>query len=461
MEFNETTDKIKKAVNTFSMLNDGDSVLIGFSGGKDSVVLLHSLFSLSKEYNINLTVLHVNHNIRGDESDNDEFFCRNFCKKYGIDFVCVSVDAIGYANTHKLGLEESARILRYNAFTEVAKQKGIKKIATAHTASDNLETVLFNLARGCAAEGLKGIPPVRDNIIRPLIYCTTDDILKYASEFSLNFVTDSTNTNTDYARNHIRHNIIPQIKKLNPSAENSVSNMCDILRTDLSFISECANNIYTDNTATLAHTHLALLSRILLDMYKKNSNGSQLSHIHISEMTSLIQQYVKNNCCDIKKLSLPEKIDFVVTPERVYFKKSCPKTTLKKHKLHMGLNEFEETGEALLITHDINDVFNVISKNIYKISIHTIVKKSILTDTIVRGRQHGDVFVFSNMTKKVKKMLNEAKIPIAQRDTLPFICDNSGIIWIAGFSPRDDALPTLDEESVHIFYLTQEKHYDK
>ena len=455
MSFETTSGKIKKAINDFSLLAYGDSVLVGFSGGKDSVVLLHALHSMSKEYGIQVYALHVNHNIRGDEALRDESFCKKFCEERNIPFTCTSVDAVSFSKENGLGLEEGARKLRYGAFYDFCCQNNITKIATAHTASDNLETVLFNLTRGCASTGLRGIPPVRDRVIRPLIYCTTDEILEYARVHSLDFVTDSTNNDTDYSRNRIRHNVIPQLKELNPSVENAVSNMCDSLRLDVDYIKNQTDREDTDVPSELSKLHPTVLNRLIIKKYDGTSPDTQLESTHVREIAELIRRYTKEDCRETKSLSLPGKINFVITKHRCFFEKDVPSVELKERKLVFGLNEFEETGEALLVTQDKDELEKILCKNIYKISIHTIVKKSILADTIIRKRIDGDVFTFSNMTKKVKKMLNEAKIPLNKRDRLPIICDKKGIIWIAGFPVRDDARPASNSETVQIYYLTK------
>lgn len=457
MEQNSTEKKIKKAIDDFCDFKENQSVLVGFSGGKDSVVLLHALNQLSKNYGIKVTALHINHNIRGKEAKQDEEFCREFCTSHNIDFLCKNVYAIDYAEKNKIGLEEAARILRYNAFSEVLKEKNITKIATAHTASDNLETVIFNLTRGSGAEGLKGIPPARDNIVRPLIYCSTDDVLAYAKEKKLKYVTDSTNSDTDYTRNHIRHNIIPLLKQINPSVENAVSSLCDSIRCDLDYINRRADEYICNTPKDLAKLPSAILSRKLFEMYKKCSSGKQLEKVHIREMTELLYTYAMTDCKETKKLCLPGKISFVITPEGVECRKQSLPPPSFSFSPKKGLNRLGDGEDILFICTDEKDGNLSSFKNIYKNSIHTIVKKSVLADTIIRNRRDGDVFCFSNITKKVKKMLNEAKIPLSQRDALPFLCDNSGIIWIPGFPVRDDMIPSKEDDRLHIYYFTNRR----
>ncbi len=450
--------KIEYAIQSFSMLDFGDKILVGFSGGKDSVVLLHALNIISKEYNATVQAFHVNHNIRGQEALHDRNFCESFCQKNGIAFAEASVDAIGFSKEKSIGLEEGARILRYNAFEKYAKENGITKIATAHTSSDNLETVIFNLIKGSGTEGLKGIPPVRDNIIRPLIYCSTEDILEYAEINSLEYVTDSTNSDTEYTRNNIRHNVIPLLKGINPKAEEAVSRMCDSVRTDNEFISSFVGNSDYIFTAETQKMPLPVLTRTLISMYKKVSQNGRLSKVNIDDIVNILSEYSKTNCRDVKKICLPDKIYFIITPEKSYFEYHTEKTAkLETRQISLGINNLGENHGVIAVFRSENEVEKHFPKNIYKKAIHTEVNERLFDGTIeVRAKQDGDTFCFSNMTKKVKKMFNEAKLPLEKRDILPLLCDKKGVFWIPGFPLRDDAKPNNCENTLHIYYFPKE-----
>ena len=226
-------------------------VTVALSGGADSVALLHSLYSLRDELGITVKAAHLNHLIRGEEAFRDEAFVRDLCENLGIQLVCEQIDVPRYAKENSLSLELAARQLRYDFLNRVCEGK----IATAHTASDNLETVLFNLTRGTALKGLCGIPAMRGNIIRPLIFATRQDIEDYCKDFSLQYVTDSTNLSDDYTRNKIRHNVIPVLKELNSSVEQTVIRTCLSLNETNTFLEKTANEILfrfiNDNSLSL------------------------------------------------------------------------------------------------------------------------------------------------------------------------------------------------------------------
>ena len=190
-------EKAKKAINEYRMLENVSTVVVGLSGGADSVCLLHVLYTLKDEYKLNLIASHVNHGIRGEEAENDALFSKNFAETLGADFKLLQVDCVKEAQENGETTEEAGRRLRYEFFNSLCEDENTV-IATAHNSNDNLETVVFNITRGSALSGAKGIPPKRDNIIRPLIFCSRAEIEGYCKENNLSFVTDSTNLSDDY-----------------------------------------------------------------------------------------------------------------------------------------------------------------------------------------------------------------------------------------------------------------------
>ena len=225
---------VLQAINEYRMLKSGDRVIVGLSGGADSVTLLHCLNSLKEKLGIELFACHINHNLRGEDSDNDRKFAETLCQSLNIPIRVFSVDVKGELRKHQ-STEEAARKLRYESFSEFAEELGAK-VATAHNACDNSETVLLNLIRGTGLKGLCGIPPVRGRFIRPLIYCAREEIEAYAGENSLKYVTDKTNFSSDYTRNKVRLQLMPLFLEMNPSFHKGVSRAVSALRKDSDFL---------------------------------------------------------------------------------------------------------------------------------------------------------------------------------------------------------------------------------
>lgn len=202
-----------KTVDKYNMLEKNDTVVVGVSGGADSVGLL--LFLLECNLSLDIHVCHINHCLRGEESDGDQEFTRQLAQRYNLPFHIAKIDVLAKSKEAAQGVEEYSRDFRYNFFAQIAGGKG--KIATAHTLSDATETTLFHLIRGTGIKGLCGIPYCRGNIIRPLRDCTRDMVEAFLEEKSQNFRIDSSNLTDDYSRNFIRHQIVPNMVQMNPS----------------------------------------------------------------------------------------------------------------------------------------------------------------------------------------------------------------------------------------------------
>jgi len=223
---------------TLSGSEAGQLVVAGFSGGADSTAVLDILVKSG----IPVIAVHINHMIRGDEAVRDAEFCKARAEAYGIGFRLFEIDIPALAKAGRRGLEETARDARYSAFASVMKETGARLLVTAHNADDNAETVLFNISRGCSAKGGCGIPPVRDFpegnglVVRPALKISKAELLAHCKENGLEYMTDSSNSDTAYSRNRIRKNVIPELTSLNPGFLRAVSSFSEQLRADCEYL---------------------------------------------------------------------------------------------------------------------------------------------------------------------------------------------------------------------------------
>lgn len=421
--------KINKVVSTiekYQMFEEGDRVAVGFSGGADSVCLLHILYTLKDRYNLKLVACHVNHMLRGEEADRDESFCRDFCNKYGIELVVVRIDVAKIAEETKESVELCARKIRYDFFNKSAGDSG--KIATAHTLSDSLETTLFNMMRGTALKGLCGIPEKRENIVRPLIELTRQEIEEYCKDNELYFVTDSTNNTDEYTRNRIRHNIIPQMQVESNSLYSSYLSMHNALSRDEDFLSGFADEILKKtrknggyDAKELALCHDSVLVRCIAKLF---------SEFEVSIDTAKLELV-----CDIVKKGRGK----VTLAPNVYA--SVSKSTLAVEKetkqdffeISLGEETIEVfEGKYISLKRGQSICSKKVNQNLLKKYIDC---DKIGRNVVVRQKKDGDkIRLASNkMTKTLKKLFNERGISVSQRDKILVICDEEGLIWVEGF----------------------------
>lgn len=415
-------EKLRKFAEKYDMLRRGDIVVCGLSGGADSVCLLLSLREISREIGFSVEALHVNHCLRGDESNRDEEFCRDLCGRLNIPFKAVSCDVRGYAERFSLSTEEAARELRYAIFRENSHGR---KIATAHNADDNLETVIFNLIRGTAVKGLCGIPPVRDNIIRPLLAVSRREIEEFLRSKGQNYVTDSTNLTEDYTRNKIRRRIIPVMRELNVSLTETSVNTIDGIRSENDFIeSETAaalekclkNGVLSDMSGYDEVIRRRCAAKLLRD------KGLPVSHKRLEECGRIMQ-------CG-GKLNISGNIYFVSDRKTSRLETIIPRTD--EHialPLKIGENSlFPDTVMMCEIVECENLAkIDFVNKNL---TFYLLDYDKIIGKAVVRNRKYGDRIRLSgrDFTSSVKKIINE-KIPKNIRPTLYFIEDGEGLVF--------------------------------
>ncbi len=454
-------EKFSDAVRQYGMLSCR-SLLVGLSGGADSVALLYLLKKEAVKRGFSLFALHVNHKIRGSEADRDEAFCRDLCKSWDIPLEIIRVDVPKIAKESKIGLEEAARNCRYEAFDKFCRENDVERVATAHNASDNLETVLFNMARGSALKGLTGIPAARGNIVRPLIYCTKREILEFLGENEISFVYDSTNSDVDYSRNLIRHKIVPELLLINPSLEDTLSRSVSLLQADSEYLEKVASEFTDDKIDALVSLDKSILGRVIRERYREASGGEELSFVHVSSVISLIENGEAHS-----RICLPKGICAALEYGRLVFvKETKSRETLPyRIKLSLGENVIDEDGSIIFICKENEEntdkneetrKYLINKQNIYKISIKASVSFDIINDSLyARNRKEGDRYLYGGMSRKLKKLLSEKKIPLEYRDTLPIIESDSGAVWIPGFPVSDPFSLKNNENSqqIAIYYM--------
>ncbi len=438
-------EKIEKANKDFSLFDGADKILVGLSGGADSTSLVLVLKKLSQKYGFSLFALHVNHMIRGEEADRDEDFARNLCEKYGIEFFCERVDVPALSKERSQSLELCARNERYKAFERVCKKHAITHVATAHNACDNAETVVFNLVRGTGTRGLCGIPPKRRlcegvTVIRPLIYAERCEIEEYLSYIGQTFVVDSTNDSTDYTRNYIRSEIMPRLKKINPSAEESLLRTARLHTRDEDYLSKIADENLSDSISELKVLHESILSRVVIKLFSRYSEET-LPEMHVKELCDKIYSY------DGKKmsLSLPGQLCAKLFRGRLSFEKDERGGHPQKDfevTAGGGCIFFEENPYALYISFDQNEDIPQILVN------GEIVYKKYNTDYLyfdtiprvfcIRNRRDGDKIKSCNMNKSIKRLMVSSDYNEGERYLVPFVCMDEEILLVPKLSVSDN-----------------------
>lgn len=455
MNYTELVEsKFAAIVSKYGMLDTTASVLAAFSGGADSSVMLFVLDKECRKRNIRLLALHVNHMIRGKEAERDEEFCKNFAKSRKIEFECVKIDVTAIRAALGIGLEECARNCRYDALNDFCKKRGIDKIATAHNADDNLETIIFNLARGASLSGICGIPPVRENIIRPMLLCSKEEIIGYAKENGIDYIYDSTNGDTKYSRNFIRHKIIPLLKELNSSLTDNVSRFSQTARSDGDYLDKIAEKYLQESDITvLKELEAPILHRVISMKFEQNTK-CHLEAKHIDSVADMIKKGHNNS-----SLSLPQKKRAVIHNYRFVIENNAASEEIQEYFIDLSAGENRISADdsvILILTDESKSNMDILSKqNFYKIFIYTALDfDKIYGKLFARNRRPGDAYRYNGMTRTLKKLLNGKKLPTSERARLPIICDSGGIAWVPGFGVCDRLAPDADTKNIcHMYYM--------
>lgn len=328
----EMEHKVLDTIKKYNLIENGDKVIVGVSGGPDSISLLHILnkFYKNKILNFEIIVCHVNHQIR-EEADDDEIYVKKYCEINNIKFYSKRIDVIKYANNNKMGLEEAGRFFRYSFFDEILEKENANKIAIAHNKNDKAETIIMNIIRGSGISGLKGIEPIRDGkYIRPIIECERVEIEKYAEDNNLNPRIDKTNFENDCTRNKIRNVVLPYIKKeFNSNIIETISRLSEVATETDEFIQKQVIDNYNEikmeekskeivlNLKKFNAKDILIRKRLLIyTILKLLGNVQNVEKINIEDIIKMCEKNIGNKYLkpnkNIKVLVNKGKIHFVI-----------------------------------------------------------------------------------------------------------------------------------------------------
>lgn len=418
----------------YDMLPPGSRVLCAVSGGADSMCLLHWLWSREHELGISVYAAHFEHGLRGEESLRDCRFVEEFCSERGIEYAVEHGNVNGFAAEHGMSVEEAARELRYEFLRRAAKRFGCDKIATAHNAGDNAETMLFNLARGTGAAGLRGIPPVRGNIVRPLLCTTRDEIEGYLAENGISHVEDSTNRSDDYSRNLIRHHVTPVLRQINPGFDTAMLRTAELLREDEECLDKLAESFISENRQdeSLPLDRLRALPKAVSSRVMRLMCPRTLSAAHVDALLAL---------CGGDGLGYADVPGLRVRREKgkLWFSAEKSGAELPERPLVFGAaTEIPEAGIKIIPT------LTICSQEInIPLKTYCFKYENICGAVVCTGRRPGDRIRprGRGCTKKLKSLFMEAGMTAAERDAAVILRDDRGVMAVLGIAVDERFTP--------------------
>ncbi len=454
-------DIFHNTINEYGMIQSGDGIVVGFSGGPDSTALVHLLYRFKEHYNIRLVCAHLNHKFRPGDAEEDAKYVQAFCRERGIRCIVECEDVPRMAAREGLSPEQAGRRARYDLFNRVMQGEGFNKIAVAHNRDDQVETVLMRLIRGAGVEGLGGIKPVRGNIIRPLLEVPRSMIEDYCKEHRLNPVTDKTNLSPVYFRNRIRLELLPYLRdNYNSNIDRAVLGAARVLRWENDFISGAARDEFSRlaeeqgtgrlefSVEKLLELHTAVLWRVLrMAVEHLLGDANNLELVHIEKLYALLEKGETG-----KRINLPRGIVAGVEYGRFFVaRQPHPAGGIEEtYRLAVpGSTSIHEAGGVIET--------KVFDMEDYKRERNTADDRRAFLDLaktgrnlVVTGRKKGDRFNPLGMagTKKLKDFFIDQKVPRNKRDLVPIVRSGRDIIWIAGYRIDEKYKVTADARQV-------------
>ena len=406
---------------------DGGLLLCAVSGGRDSVCLLHYLANLAPGRGFSVAAAHLNHKMR-PEAQRDEDFVRVLCRKLDVPFYTEAVPVYETAEQWGLGVEETGRRLRYDFLQRTADTIGAERIATAHHAQDQAETVLLNLLRGTGPEGLAGIPPVRGRIVRPLLQTSRREIEDYLEEQGLSYVEDSTNQDTHYARNRLRRELWPQLETINPALTRSIGRTAEILRSENTYLDTLAADYLPQSgtaleTARLLSAPEALRPRILRLLLQRLPGGKRdVGAVHIGALLAL--------AAGGGTLDLPGEMQAVCRGGQLRL--TMRETVPPEMTLRQGVNRWGDYDITLRGGEDVR--------------------------VTVRSWRGSDRLTTGRGSRSLKRLFLDAGIPAEDRNRIPVVCVNGAVRAVYGVGIEESISSGENDDHINITIHKREIH---
>lgn len=457
--------KVLDTIRNNHLIAQEEGVVVGLSGGYDSVCLLHVLHSLSETLQIKLYAVHINHMLRGIEANADEHYAAELCRELGIPFLAMHVDVGAIAEERGISLEEAGRDVRYSEFYKYSQTVGAAKIAVAHNKNDQAETVMMHIIRGCATAGLVGMKYKRGIIIRPILDITRAEIENYCREAGLSPRTDSSNLTEEFARNRVRLGLFPYINE--SFGINMVDSLCRLsahAAEDNIFIDKCAQDAYNDvisnikvgmiemEAEKLSSLAPAIRNRVFkLAIVHVAGSSTGISSIHYRSLAELVIKGKTGAQAElpggiraiysygILKITDPGAVPMNAEPVDFCSILNIPGT--------IWIPELNAEVTATIQSYNHIDNYRSLGYNPFmQFFDYEMMNKGIN----IRNRQKGDVFkpLKSNGTKRLKEYFIDSKIPREQRDKMPLLCIDNEVIWIIGDKISDKFRVTENTKSV-------------
>ena len=452
---NSFLEKVKSTIAKHSMLSGGETVLVGLSGGPDSVCLFSVLNILRDELNLKLHAVYVDHRLRPDETPHEIEFCRKLCEEMSIPFINKAVDVKSYAKEQGMNIQEAARELRYRIFDEVSHETKADRIALGHTADDQMETFFMRFFRGSGPGGLAGIPPVRAKIIRPLIEVGRQEIEAFLGAHGITYIIDSSNLKEDYFRNRLRLSLIREFKRFNPRIAQTISRTMDILREEERYfdvaVTKALMKLISRKTDLRIELFLApmesmdkvILRRVLRRAIDQTRGLRGMGFQHIEDVMEMIRRGKPGD-----RVFLPKGLRVIKNYATLVMTSEIP--------LRLETVTLNVPGQAVMS--DIKAVVNASleeSVENYGDGRTKVVFDADKTGTtlMVRPREKGDFFypMGFGKRKKLQDFFVDEKVPRDERDSIPLILSGNDIVWIAGF--RGDERFRVTEETKRFLKL--------